>query len=394
MACQWKGGLARRDRETSGTACIGRVCRAACRLHLRQISLRLVTPQFAYDVSRTWEANAESGPFLASPTTPVPETPMKTFLGLPVRSRLGIAAGLLLNGRWVRAYAERGFDLLTYKTVRSAARPCHPMPNWVWIDDSGNVSGPVVATGAIPGDLTRLSSAVCFGMPSMHPEHWRSDVRSTVSALRPGQLLIVSVVGTPRASGSIEDLAEDFARCATWAAEAGAPVIEANLSCPNVCSSEGTLYLDADATHRVVRRIRDAIGRVPLLVKIGVLPGDVARQRFLDSVSGLVDGITLVNCIARPVLHPDGSPVFGEGFRTVGVLGRTLHEPSVVAVASLRQALDRRGLRLALVAVGGASTREDIADFFGVGADAVLCGSSPMYLPDLAIEAKRHHPEW
>jgi hypothetical protein len=49
---------------------------------------------------------------------------------------------------------------------------------------------------------------------------------------------------------------------------------------------------------------------------------------------------------------------------------------------------------MALAAVGGASTLEDIADIFRAGADAVLCGSSPMYLPDLAIYAKRQHPEW
>lgn len=345
-------------------------------------------------MSQTWEANAKSGPFLPRLTRAVPETPLKTFLGLPVRSRLGIAAGLMLNGRWIRAYADRGFDLLTYKTVRSAAWPCHPMPNWVWVGDRVEASGAVVVTQTIPEDLTRLSSAVCFGMPSMDPDHWRSDIRCTVSTLRPGQILIVSVVGTPRDSGSLDALAEDFARCAEWVVEAGAPVIEANLSCPNVCSAEGTLYLDGNATRHVVQRIRDAIGRVPLLVKVGVLPGAIVQQRFLDAVDDVVDGITLVNCIARPVLHPDGSPVFGEGFRTVGVLGRTIHEPSLAAVASLRQALDRRRLNLALLAVGGASTVEDIADFFRVGADAVLCGSAPMYLPDLAIEAKCQHPEW
>lgn len=353
-----------------------------------------MSPRFAYDVTRTWEANAELGPFLPPATTPVPETPLKTFLGLPVRSRLGIAAGLLLNGRWIRAYADRGFDLLTYKTVRSAARPCHPMPNWVWVDDRGEISGPVVEVASTPGDLTRLSSAVCFGMPSMDPEHWRRDIRSTVSALRPGQVLIVSVVGTPPEAGTLEDLAEDFARCAAWAVESGAPVVEANLSCPNVCSVEGTLYLDDNATRQVVRRIRTAIGSVPLLVKVGVFPGDTAQRRFLDAVAGVVDGVTLVNCIARPVLRPDGAPVFGDGFRTVGVLGRTIHGPSVAAVTSLRQALDRQQIPMALAAVGGASTLEDIADFFRAGADAVLCGSSPMYLPDLAIDAKRQHPEW
>src|SRR5258706_12511947 len=52
-------------------------------------------------------------------------TPLKEFLGLKVRSRLGIAAGILLNSKWVAAYAGLGFDVLTYKTVRSSHRPCY-----------------------------------------------------------------------------------------------------------------------------------------------------------------------------------------------------------------------------------------------------------------------------
>ncbi|MGV2337595.1 MAG UNVERIFIED_CONTAM: hypothetical protein LVR18_27120 [Planctomycetaceae bacterium] len=59
-----------------------------------------------------------------------------------------------------------------------------------------------------------------------------------------------------------------------------------------------------------------------------------------------------------------------------------------------RSIIDEAGLRLKLVAVGGVSTVSDIADFFAAGAEAVLCGSSPMYLPHLAVDAKITHPEW
>ena len=51
------------------------------------------------------------------------------FCGLPVSSPLGMPAGPLLNGRWVLRYAHAGFDVLTYKTVRSRARECYPLPN-------------------------------------------------------------------------------------------------------------------------------------------------------------------------------------------------------------------------------------------------------------------------
>ena len=47
-----------------------------------------------------------------------------------------------------------------------------------------------------------------------------------------------------------------------------------------------------------------------------------------------------------------------------------------------------------VAAVGGASTTGDVGDFFEAGAAAVLCGSSPMYVPNLAIDCKRLHPEW
>ena len=46
----------------------------------------------------------------------------RQFCGIPVQSPLGIPAGPLLNSRWLLYYASLGFDVLTYKTVRSSAR--------------------------------------------------------------------------------------------------------------------------------------------------------------------------------------------------------------------------------------------------------------------------------
>jgi dihydroorotate dehydrogenase len=351
-------------------------------------------PELSYDIHRTWEENAAAGPRLNPESTEIPETPMKSFLGLPVRSRIGIAAGLLLNHRWVLPYARRGFDLLTYKTVRSAARPCYPLPNWVFVRESGQPDGTVVAMDSPGCALEEISSSVCFGMPSVAPEEWRADIRRTRDGLGDGQVLIVSVVGTPAPGASVEELAEDYARCAAWAVESGAQVVEANLSCPNVCSSEGTLYQDPVVTRVVVERLRRAAPRTPLLLKIGAFDPLRAQMEFLRTVNGLADGVTLLNGMSRPVVWPDGRPVFGETYRTAGVLGRAIHPASVEAVRSARRCVESDRLNLSIAAVGGASTVRDIGDFFDAGADAVLCGSSPMYLPGLAAEAKRCHPEW
>ena len=346
--------------------------------------------QQAYDIAATYRENFQRGPQLeprpAIPTTPANER--VEFLGFSVNSRLGIAAGLLLNAKWIEGYAARGWDLLSYKTVRSAARECYPPPNWAFVNaDEGD--GPVCATDDLAADPASISSAVCFGMPSMPPEFWREDIVSAKSAIGAGQMLIVSVVASPEPGWSAAQVAHDYAQCAAWATEAGADVIEANYSCPNVCSAEGQIYCDAGLSETVTQTIRGAIGGTPLLLKIGVFPNAENQRAFLHAVAGNANGITLVNGISRPVLHPDGRPVFGEDYVKAGVLGRIIHEPCVTAVREARALIENENLSLALAAVGGVSSWADYKDFIAAGADAVLCGSSPMYLPDLACEIKK-----
>lgn len=347
-----------------------------------------------YDIHQTYRENYDRGPQFVDPPPPIPETPLKDFMGMPVRSRIGIAAGLLLNGKWIGGYARHGFDILTYKTVRSAYRPCYEKPNWVFVEDDGQAEGPVYAIANPPADPTQISSAVCFGMPSMKPAEWRADITRTKAGLAEGQILIVSVVATPDQDATRESVAEDFAQCAKWAAEAGADVVEANFSCPNVCTPEGSIYQDVALSQYIATQIRKAISNTRLVLKIGHFPKDDILRQFLKELSGVVNGVTLVNGVSRQVLHRNGAPVFGKDFVTAGVLGRAIHEASLSNIRCASSAITDESLDLAILAVGGVSQAKDMASFFSAGADAVMLGSSPMYLPHLAIEAKREHPDW
>jgi len=346
-----------------------------------------------YDIEQSYQFNYDRGPVFPAQAQGVAVGPMKTFLGLEVRSRLGISAGLLLNSKWVLGYAQRGFDILTYKTVRSSYRACYEPPNWVFVEaDEGE--GPVYVTRRVPEDPAQISSAVCFGMPSMAPHTWREDIRRAKTGLCSGKILIVSVVATPDDTASPRAVADDFAQCAEWAAEAGADIIEANFSCPNVCSKEGSIYTDAQLSRTVASAIRKCIGNKPLLIKAGQF-NDVARLRgFLKFVSGIADGITMVNAVSRPVLHPNGRPVFGDLFVNAGVLGRGIHKACVESVKRAAEIIGENNLKLSLAGVGGVATDQDVQDFFDAGAAAVLMGSSPMYMPNLAAEMKARHPEW
>lgn len=347
----------------------------------------------AYDISQSYTFNYQRGPKLSGSEEAEVGGELKEFLGLKVRSRIGIAAGLLLNSRWIEGYSKLGFDLLTYKTVRSKKRPCYDPPNWFFVEEDleEGVARVIDPEGRDP---TGLSSAVCFGMPSMAPEVWREDVRRSKALMKPGQLLIVSVVATPGEHSTQDAVAEDFRVCAEWAVEAGADVIEANFSCPNVCSAEGTIYQDPGFSGKVAQGIRGGIGDVPLLIKCGHVAERDALTRLMVSLAGSADGVTLVNGMVMPVIHADGTPAFGPEFRSAGVLGRGIHEPSLLNVRSAVEVVQSEGLDLTVAAVGGVSTVTDAEDFFAAGAEAVLMGSSPMFLPGLAGEIKGVHPDW
>jgi dihydroorotate dehydrogenase len=189
-------------------------------------------------------------------------------------------------------------------------------------------------------------------------------------------------------------MAAEFARLAEAAAGSGAHLIEANLSCPNVCSAEGDIFLDAGLSRRVAREMRRAAGKTPLLLKAGYFPDRRKLAAFLRAVSGCADGVVIVNGISRKVLNADGSPAFGPGRQVAGILGRSIHDPSLALVRAAVQIIERDRLALEVLAVGGVLEEADAGRYFEAGAAAVLLGGSPMYDPLLAIRFKRSHPEW
>lgn len=93
-----------------------------------------------YNVDLSYEDNYARGPFgefAAALRGDVPAgeaaSPAKSsFFGIPVDLPFGIPAGPLLNERFTTAAFRMGFDIATYKTVRSRAwgairsRTCWP----------------------------------------------------------------------------------------------------------------------------------------------------------------------------------------------------------------------------------------------------------------------------
>lgn len=349
-----------------------------------------------YRIDRSFEENAALGPDFDGPFPPVPATPMTEFFGLPVASRIGVAASLVLNRHWARTLGRLGFDLLTYKTVRSCRRLAHPAPNWLYPDpDSVADGGGTLRLGsALPADPAAATALGSIGMPSVAPDVWRQDIRATRDGLDQGQVLIVSVVGTVQDSMPPEALVQDLATLAADVVAAGAQAVELNLSCPNVSAREGELFLDTGLAAAVAAEARARLdAAVPLLVKIGAIDDEGRMAALLTALDPHVDGVVMINAPRRILLPDDGAPAFGSGRAAAGLMGGATFDIGLTCVRQAVAVVRARGLRLRILAVGGVTSPERVAACFEAGAYAVLAASALAWDPYLALRVKSRLPE-
>ncbi len=353
----------------------------------------LTAPLYRFDWS--FEQNAAAGPSFTGPYADVPKTPIEDFLGYRVASRFGIAASLVLNERWFELYSRLGFDLLTYKTIRSRERRAHPSPNWLYLNETSvlaNADAPIETLGDIPVAPVAATAAGSIGMPSSAPEFWRRDIRNCRARLRAGQVLIVSVVGTADAGSSETDFIADFGALTAEARDAGAQVVELNFSCPNVGQRESQVYLDADMAGKIARAARNAAGSLPLLVKVGPIEQHEQMSGLLQGLSGVVDGVVMINAPRRMIVDKSGAPAFGADRPYAGMMGGATFDVAMKCVRSAVKIVQHDQLNLRVLAVGGVNTPEHISAFFDAGAYAVLAASACAWDPYLAIRAKHADP--
>lgn len=348
-----------------------------------------------YDPARTYDENYAAGPAYAGPFPALarPAKPCRV-LGFELDSPLGVPAGPLLNSAYTSLYGRLGWDVPVYKTVRSVARACHPAPNCLFIpsdalkeDDALSVR----ATAPEPQTIADLTITNSFGMPSKAPAEWMEDVRKASAALGAGQLLIVSIVGTPGAGE--RNLIDDFAYTAALAKEAGARAIEANFSCPNVVSREGSLYGDPEQSAAVTAKIRREIGDIPLLIKIGALAEDRLRAVVKANLAN-VDGIAAINTVPLRIIDSEGQQALpGEGRLQSGVCGAAIRNVGADMTARLVRIRDDLGTPFAVVSVGGVMTEVDIDARLALGADLVMSATAAMWDPLLASRWRARHAE-
>jgi dihydroorotate dehydrogenase len=272
--------------------------------------------------------------------------------------------------------------------VRTAARAAFPLPNVLFC----RTGDPAVAVPAPrKPDPAAITWAVSLGLPSAGPEVWRADVRRARERLAASQLLVVSVAGTPATDGDPARLAEDYARCAAWAAEAGADVVEVHLACPDIAAEQPRMiFEDRDLAALIVHRVRRAVGSHPVIAKLGAAESPRALHDLASRLAPRVDGFVLVNGLQRRVVRKDGTPAFpGPGRHLAGVSGGEVFEHCRMQVEELLAWRRAGAWSHAILAVGGITTVDRARALVGAGAEAVLVATAALADPLLACRYRQ-----
>ncbi|MDP1608553.1 MAG: tRNA-dihydrouridine synthase [Chlamydiales bacterium] len=345
-----------------------------------------MTDYSLYDINQSYSFNAAHGPFF---TGEIPERPLSSkkidFLGFSLNSPLGVPAGPLLNARWVELAGKLGFDLPVYKTIRSFAHPGHALPNILYVEPDSPSTAHLLEE--IPSDPTQISITNSFGMPSQSPDFLLQDIAKANQCLQEGQLLIVSIVGTP---GQGVSFADDFVRTAIFAKEAGAKVIEANFSCPNVGHAEGCLYTSPETVRAFASAIVKAIHPIPLTLKVGVFANEsLMRQMFIAAARAGVRAICGINSVSMHVEDGQGKPALGASRPSSGICGAAIKPQALQFIQAAHQINQQERLDLTLMSCGGIMRPEHIDEFLQQGATIAMSATGMMWEPYLAFKWHR-----
>lgn len=355
-----------------------------------------------YDPLKSYEENYANGPYgdFANPKSLPTQTSDATLFDIPVNSLFGIPAGPLINAKFCQGAFQNGFDINIYKTVRSRNYPCHPFPNTLAVKISGDLTmelaeKPLVAEAKF--DTAQLSISNSFGVPSKDPEIWQADMSQALAAAGQGQILIGSFQGT-RPENKSDDVAyiADHVTTAKLVVETGVPALELNLSCPN----EGTnnlLCFDTELVVRIISAIKDAIGDVPLLLKMAYFKCQDTLETFITKTQNIVQGYAAINTIPARLVDESGNQALpGEGRAVSGVCGSAITWAGLEMTQRLAEIRATNDYNFLICGVGGVSKPSDYFKFRQSGADFVMSATGAMFNPGLAQDIKRElvcHPD-
>jgi dihydroorotate dehydrogenase len=356
----------------------------------------MLHPPF-YDPKKSYWDNLEQGPFngFVDGVVLPEEEPRFDFLGVKVAYPFGIPAGPLLDSKFVKGAFDKGFDIPVYKTVRANEFPTHPYPNVLAVHIDGDLTLEKTKQPLVADDnyMEPLSITNSFGVPSRIPAIWQEDAKKAAGMARKGQVMVLSFMGTVKEGQTADEFVDDFAHAGELAAQTGANILEANLSCPNI-GNEGLVCYNLDMTERVVSAIRDRIGQTPLILKVGYYTSDADIERLAGIAQEYGHAISSINTVSAPIVNDKGEqalPGSAQRMRS-GVCGHAIKWAGLDMTRRLKAIREKQGGTWQIVGVGGVTVPKDFKEYRDAGADVVMSATGAMWNPYLAKEIKEAYP--
>ncbi len=346
-----------------------------------------------YDPAKSYQDNFDFGPFGAFADGKIFEDngkPEYSLFGFPLHLPFGIAAGPLLNAKFVNAALDKGFDLVVYKTVRTEQKAAHAWPNIVVVDSEENLSLNQAQSGVKVSTSTEKPVAITnsFGVPSSKPEFWQVDAAEAVTHAKNGQLVILSFQGTAKADQTEQEYIQDYAHAAKLCKETGAKALEVNMSCPNE-GSDRLLCFDIPKVKKIITAVKKEIGDTPLILKLAYFESQEELEELVREVGPMLQAFAAINTLPAKIYNEDGNAALPGKDRLVsGVCGSPIHWAGVEMIQRLHELKAKLKLQYELIGVGGVSDVGGYQRFREAGADAVMCATAAMWNPYLAQEIK------
>ncbi len=342
-----------------------------------------------YTTTQTFSQNIlnYSVPTIPIPTRVWPEIFFR-FLDYELASPIGVSACAITTGRPLAWLAQLGFDVLTYKTIRSRAQDAHPLPNILPVacDESlkpADLNQPLYVCPEFDTN-DKLALANSFGNACFDP-HWvEEDIETVKKSLRKGQILIVSVYGQGQTD---QETLTDFVTTACIARDAGADIIELNLSCPNITDTHRILSLDSEAVYQITYKVVQCIKKIPVIVKLGLFPDQSSPETVLTAAARAgAMGISAINSVPMTVLQADQTPAFGDQRVSAGVSGYPIRALALNFIRTLAEINRAQKFELALLGMGGVTEAQHFMQLQEAGADVMLAATGVMWNPYLATQ--------
>ena len=299
--------------------------------------------------------------------------------------------------RFTTAAFRMGFDLATYKTVRSRAWGCNPFPNVLAVHpksaDGSLTPGSAELDEGVLADTDYeqpISISNSFGVPSQSPDVWQPDMRAAIAAAGLGQVLVPSFQGSRVEGMSEEEYIADHATTARLIKETGAKLMVMNTSCPNEGHNR-LLCHNPLLVGRITEAVKQEIGDIPLMVKLAYIPSDDDLELMVRSTvgHGTVQGFSTINTISAKLVDANGNQALpGAGRDRSGVCGNAIRGAGLDMVARLAAIREKLGLDFKINGVGGVVSPADYQAYRNAGADSVMSATGAMWDAELARKIK------